>query len=777
MNATVHQFHFTPGTLIAYDGFQVVVTGAVKGGIVVRDRFIGEDEIVKHFVLSDARVNELLQRLDVHFDSEFSSDDPDQAEPQDEQVAFENRPRDELERAYQKEAFCLAAKSVLKRGPFFPGLITKNLTEITTLALDRQKLNGLGTTKNGAFVARTWGARSISNFCNLYFAMPIPHPKVLLDKTPTKKTRRQLTAAQCWLLDKCCDAYLSSAQPSGASIVRYVNRRFRKVEAERRAAGDFSPFNAPHMNTIYRRLRRFSRLELVIAREGYRAAQKEFSPTQHGVRALKPGEMIELDFWKGDVFTFSEESKFWDMLTPDLQKVLKDGKKKGKKKERQRIWICVALDVATRMVLGMGMAESPNERTVIEVLDMVMRDKSDISSLAGCKMPWSQHCGLGTVIFDTGSEFFNDAVQNAILAAGGSFILGRAAVPMDKPFVERFFGGVRTLFADELPGKTGFSPSCLVNYDKEGMAAFNAEEFRLLLTQYIVDHYAQRENAGLFSKRPIDAWKDAQKYRCVAPPPLRVRRNATGLKLTRMLTKEGVRICGIPFGDPSLFPKHLRNGKIAVEVRVDPNDLREVTILLNGKQIHLANQRPDLGRHSIRTLMAAIKEMTASRPQDRSYYEYVLARYADGLAEKIRSGVKKHGLPSPEVTAEEIDWFENSFCLKLNLIQNPESAHSADAEDLFAGRSGRGIYSAEDIAAEQAAAPELTAEVLDAMASGDDEAMTELAEVEHPVSAPKKSHRQTSVKPATNKPSTKSHPGSGTGRVFTGAPKGKGKFT
>lgn len=168
MNATVHQFHFTPGTLIAYDGFQVVVTGAVKGGIVVRDRFIGEDEIVKHFVLSDARVNELLQRLDVHFDSEFSSDDPDQAEPQDEQVAFENRPRDELERAYQKEAFCLAAKSVLKRGPFFPGLITKNLTEITTLALDRQKLNGLGTTKNGAFVARTSG-RSI----NQQFLQPL----------------------------------------------------------------------------------------------------------------------------------------------------------------------------------------------------------------------------------------------------------------------------------------------------------------------------------------------------------------------------------------------------------------------------------------------------------------------------------------------------------------------------------------------------------------------------------------------------------------------------
>lgn len=776
MNAYVQHFHLSPGTLIAYDGYQLVVTGSVRSGTVVRDRFIGEDEVVRHFVLSDETVQQLFQRLDVHIDPDFSSDEPDEVQPRNKQVAFENRPTDELETAYQKEAFCLAAKSVLKKGPFFPGLIKKNLAEITTLALDRQKLNGLGTTKNGGFEARTWGPRSISNFCKLYFALPIPHPKVLLVKTREQTPRRQLTPAQCALLDQCCEAYLSTAQPKGSSIVRLVDRRFRAVEAERRAQGDTNPFSAPHRNTVYRRLQKFSRLELVISREGYRAAQKEFSPTQHGVRALKPGELIELDFWKGDVFTFSEQSKFWDKLTPDLQKVLKDGKGKGKKKERQRIWICVALDVATRMVLGFGMAESPNERTVIEVLDMVMRDKSDISNLADCRMPWCQHCGLGTVIFDTGNEFFNEAVQTAILAAGGSFILGRAAVPMDKPFVERFFGGVRTLFADELPGKTGFSARCLVNYDKEGMAAFNAEEFRLLLTQYIVDHYPQRKHMGLFGKRPIDAWKDAQKYGCVATPPLRVRRNATGLKLTRMLTKEGVRICGIPFGDPVLFPKHLRNGKVPVEVRVDPNDLREVTILLDGKQLHLANQRPDLGRHSIRTLMAAIKEMTASRPQDRNYYEYVLARHADGLAQKIQAGIKKHGLPSTEVSTEEIDWFENSHCLKLNLMQNPDSMHSADAEDLFAGRSGRGIYTAEQIAAEQVAATETSDETLNAVASDDDEGWPPQVEGEPSAVTPKTAKRKSPAKSASQKPAASSKAVSGTGRVFTGAPKGKGTF-
>ncbi|KEP70713.1 hypothetical protein DL1_16140 [Thioclava dalianensis] len=112
---------------------------------------------------------------------------------------------------------------------------------------------------------------------------------------------------------------------------------------------------------------------------------------------------------------------------------------------------------------------------------------------------------MGTIVVDTGGEFFNDEVQAAILAAGGSFVYGRAAVPMDKPFRERFFGGLRTALADELPGKAGFSPKCLFAYDREGMAAFDRDQFRLLLLRDLVDYDPLCEHAGLLGRRPIDA--------------------------------------------------------------------------------------------------------------------------------------------------------------------------------------------------------------------------------------------------------------------------------
>ena len=464
MNAMVQNFHFEPGTLIAYDGYQVVVSGPVHGGIAVRDRFIGEGEAPRHFVISSQAVLDLLSRNDVEIDSSFNINDSDHSEYITGETHFEDRSDEDRRLAHQREAWCLSTQAVLKHGRYTETRIKANYSEIKKLAYDRQRLNALGTaSKNGEFLAKGWGAKSVSNFCKKYFSTQDRQPRALVSKAAGGNHSKRLSPAEDMLLDACCRSYLSTAEPSGASIIRLVRRRFREVRKERLKAGDTRPFSTPHANTVYRRLKRFTRLERVLGREGFQAAQKEFSPTQHGVRALKPGELIKLDFWKGDVFTFSKRAEFWDLLTPDLQKVLKDGKKIGKKTQRQRLWICVALDVATRMPLGLGIAETPNPKTVIGVLDQITRDKSDLSRLAECKMPWAQHSGIGTIVVDTGGEFFDSGVQDAILAAGGSFIYGRAGVPADKPFVERLFGGFRTLLADELPGKTGYSPLCLPN--------------------------------------------------------------------------------------------------------------------------------------------------------------------------------------------------------------------------------------------------------------------------------------------------------------------------
>lgn len=311
MNAAVQRYHFEPGTLIEYDGFSVVVAGFGKAGLIVRDRFVGEDETPRYFVLSDAKVQEILGRYDVVIDADFSKDgSSDFDEPNIGQVGISwgERTDDQRKVALQRESWCLATKAVLKIGPFHTKQIEDNYVEIQARALDRQRLNALGTDKNGKFEGRTWGPKSVDNYCATYLSMRVPHPNALVGAKLVGNTTSVMSSAENALLDRCCENYLNRAQPSKASIVRYVRQTFDTAANQRRLNGDMHTLSTPHQNTIYRRLSKFTRLALVISREGYKAAQKEFSPTQHGVRALKPGELIELDFWKGDVFTFSQRA-------------------------------------------------------------------------------------------------------------------------------------------------------------------------------------------------------------------------------------------------------------------------------------------------------------------------------------------------------------------------------------------------------------------------------------------------------------------------------------
>lgn len=780
---TVHTQHFTlpTGTLIEYEGQSVVVTGLARDGIIVRDRYIGETEVARHHVILDAKVQELLQRLDVTIETNFSSDSvDDKAEARVVDDTWLHAEFEEHRLAQQREAWCLAAQSVLKGRPYTVTWITKHYDEIKRRASDRQRLLQLGEDKEGGYQARSWGPRSVSNYCKQYFGMRKPHAKIFLPKELKGNTLPRLTLAEDALLDKCCEKYLSTAQPSKASIVRFVALAFARENKELREQGRSTQLTIPHPNTVYRRLNKFTALQLIIGREGFRAAQKEFSPTQHGVRALKIGEMIELDFWTGDVMTFAKKSAFWDLLTPDLQADLdkkNKARKKGTPRTRQRLFICAAIDVATRMVLGIGMAEKANARTVIEVLDMIGRDKSDISLLAGCRMPWHQHSGVGTIIVDTGPEFFNEEVQAAIVALGASIVYGRAGVPMDKPFVERLFGGLRTRFADELPGKTGYSVDCLVDYDSEKMAAFNADELRHLVTRFIVDDYPLEKHEGLMDKRPVDVWKHQQRYGIVHPAPARVRRNATGLRVNRVLSKEGVRILGIPFGDQKALAAVFKRGKKKVEVRIDPNDLREVTAIVDGKPVHLTNQRPDLAKHTLRTWMAAIKEMTKTRPQDRIFYEHVLLEHANWFQNKIAAAVERHGLPSTEIDASTLNWFENSFCLKLQIDADPEAVHSADMDTLLAGGEGQGIYSAEAIAAEKVAYAEQRGNRDASAVSGTEQDDTPPSSGREPPdgSAPVETAGDTETWwPSTSSSAPVDPQQSSVGDRFTGPPKGKG---
>lgn len=778
-------FHFPNGTLLEFGGYAVVVTGFCPDGIVVRNEI--QDGPSQNFVIEHAELQKILARVDFSADYNYARDTAEEAKlaaaAKFAVKAWADASQKEREEALMKEAWALACREIIPGVRYTWSAIERYFDKIEKEALARQKRLHRGRDKAGAFKAKTWSPKRISQFCQKYFGQLRPTAEVLLNQKNSGNTNPgHMTSQACKLLTDVCKKYRSTEQPSKASIVTEVKKAFDAASAALVAKG-LPALSLPHKNTVYRRLARIPLHEKILGRDGLQEAQKLLSPTEHGVRVLKPGELIELDFQHVDVFTLREKSEFWGILAPDLQEKLEDQERtKPKKKQVQRLWVCAAIDVATRMILGVGVAETANVRTVIEVLDMVTRSKAELSRMAGCVATWFQATGLGTIVVDTGNEFFNEEIQAVILSMGGAYIYGRTGVPMDKPYIERFFGTLRTMFSDKLPGKTGYSPDCLVAYDREGWACFDANVFRQLLYRFIVDYYPLLEHAGLHRKRPIDQWKEAQKYGAIAPPSVRVRRAATGLKLTRKLTKEGIHILGVPFGDMTQFPKEIWGENVDLEIRLDPTDFREVTAFYKGKHYFLENKRPDLAHHSVRTLMAALHEMRATRPSDLEFYEYALAKYTKAIDDKIEHALSvkfanvlaSHGMPSTELNEKTLAWFEDSFVMNLHIRENPQETLSADMETLLSGGTGRGISTPEMIeeeksrwAVEEAEEPEdnTPTEANPVISSAND-----TIPGEGQGSAPDRPSDGTKSRKHKAPPDKKS------GRKYSGEPKGRGSF-
>lgn len=181
--------------------------------------------------------------------------------------------------------------------------------------------------------------------------------------------------------------------------------------------------------------------------------------------------------------------------------------------------------------------------------------------------------------------------------------------------------------------------------------------------------------------------------------------------------------------------------------------------------------------------MAALHEMRETRPSDREFYEYALAKYTkaiDGkiehaLAVKFRSVLASHGMPSTELSEKTLAWFEDKFVMNLQIKENPTETLSADMETLLAGGTGRGISTPEMIEEEKS---KWTAEQ---EGEGGDEAPADA----DPGNSNGRSDMErgdgqenTSDRPSGGKKprKQKAPPGKTSGRKFSGAPKGRGSF-
>ncbi|WP_262297081.1 Mu transposase C-terminal domain-containing protein [Microvirga sesbaniae] len=266
-----------------------------------------------------------------------------------------------------------------------------------------------------------------------------------------------------------------------------------------------------------------------------------------------------------------------------------------------RPWLTVALDRATRMILGVHLSfEVPSYASLQRCLAHAFWPK-DLTGL-DLKHDWPCEGIPKRVFTDNGREFLSRSLKRTEEALGFSVIQLPGRSPWLKGKVERFFGTMNAQVLNHEDGKTFSNTQKRKDYDSVGKARISLNELRSKLTKWIVDDYHVTSHEGLKGlpgsmNTPLEAWyqkTDPEGVRGV--PDFEHIRRLTGATFLRPITKNGVRLFGLYYWHEDLTDLRRRGGNPRYEIRADPYNIGEVSLLdhVDKRWIDIPCDRPEL---------------------------------------------------------------------------------------------------------------------------------------------------------------------------------------
>lgn len=319
-------------------------------------------------------------------------------------------------------------------------------------------------------------------------------------------------------------------------------------------------------------------------RKGLAAARAKFGSTDGGLRASFPGEMVYFDAWQVHCITLDTTRERYNAMS----------KEQRKKVKRVRRWIVVAIEVATRAILGFAFCRAPNQAASLKALRMCFADKTPLLRDVGLrKSSWDFRAPIHHVSTDNGSEFgkhpFGGAeFGQAVRRLSATLLATVAGVAELRSQIERVFLTYDLKWARHLPGWTA-GKIHLRNDRKPGdEACMTDDELERLFVQFIAEYHSTKHR-GLGYMTPAGTWEKLSKDRrfdlSALPGPAALR-EACGTYETAGVSGEGIRFKNLVYSNEFIRNQRMTRGseRIAkpgekITIKVDPCDLGAVSVV------------------------------------------------------------------------------------------------------------------------------------------------------------------------------------------------------
>ncbi|MBY5537701.1 transposase family protein [Rhizobium leguminosarum] len=334
-------------------------------------------------------------------------------------------------------------------------------------------------------------------------------------------------------------------------------------------------YKVPSRNTFDALVKGMGEFFLHAARYGEDVAVKKFAPVRQGLTVFAPGQRVEMDEWKIDVFAMFAMTSAWTLLSLAERKALK----------KVRVWVTVAIDVATRCILALRFStRAPSAHSSLAALEMVVTSKEHIAEVAGAESRWIYALVPQELVTDAGAAFIDAGFRAAVATLRCIHTIPPAGMASARGTIESVFRTFGQRFLHYFEGRTFSSPDDRGEYESGEKVVLNVDELCRALTRAIVDIYHNEPHGGLGGETPANAWlRLSREYAMIPPLNQHQRRRVFGTVISRKISARGIRFLNIHYQSPALQRLWAERAAIPnsktpiVDIRVDRFNLKTIS--------------------------------------------------------------------------------------------------------------------------------------------------------------------------------------------------------
>jgi putative transposase len=408
--------------------------------------------------------------------------------------------------------------------------------------------------------------------------------------------------------------YCKRERPHKSELVRRTQSLARRLKID----------PPPSRNAVLARLAQEDTYRVDVARLGSKAAKQVHEPRPGKLAVSKPLELVQIDHTPADVRLLSD-----DRLT-----VI------------GRPWVTVAIDVATRCVIGMYISMEPPSTVAtslcIEHMALPKPENLETPNL------WPMYGKPERILVDNGKDFRADALIAGCREREINLEWRPVRTPHYGAHIERLIGTLMQL-AHLLSGTTFSNIRQRGDYDSDKHARLTLAEYRAWMVDVVCRHYHARTHSALGCS-PRVAWeRGRQKDGRYVPPPLPANRVEFRMDFLpykyRLVKRTGIELFTSRYWHADLAPLIGKHEDVAV--RYDPRDPSRVWVRHEGRLIEAhAIAGPGLEGYKAKQRMDAAETARMEAELDAGYaHRDRIEANAERATKAARRAAAKGGKP------------------------------------------------------------------------------------------------------------------------------------